>query len=84
MSKAVGSVPAAKYLEGRLVALRELGRAEDPGCEAAVVLLGTWRRSLDDVIRRELGPDWAAYRAGGVDELTELTASWGCETPAVT
>jgi hypothetical protein len=77
ISRSVGSVPAAKYLEGRLAALMALRRAMRGGesSQAALAaLLGDWRRGLEDVTARDAGPDWRAYRAGGVDELEELEA----------
>lgn len=75
ISRTAGSVPAAKHLEGRLAALMALRRSLRRGdrLEAALVeQLDAWRRALDDVAAREAGPDWRAYRAGGVDELEEL------------
>lgn len=77
ISRAAGSVPAAKYLEGRLVALLELRRglsAGDDGATTCTRLRATWEHGLRDVRSRAAGPDWLAYRAGGVDELTELAA----------
>lgn len=75
ISRSAGSVPAAKYLEGRMAALMALRRSIRRGdrLQASLAeLLGEWRRGLDDVTARDAGPDWRAYRAGGVDELEEL------------
>jgi hypothetical protein len=78
ISRTAGSVPAAKYLEGRLAALMELRRAVRGGRDLSASLAAlreTWQRALDDVTARDAGPDWRAYRAGGVDELDELAES---------
>ncbi|MCB0963524.1 MAG: hypothetical protein KDA98_09525 [Acidimicrobiales bacterium] len=75
ISKVAGSVPAAKHLEGRLGALRDLRRAlrkGEPGAEAVARLAARWEAELEAVLARDAGPDWRAYRAGGVDELSEL------------
>ncbi|MFP4310978.1 MAG: hypothetical protein ACLFS9_03220 [Nitriliruptoraceae bacterium] len=75
ISRSAGSVPAVKHLEGRLAALMELrraGREDGPHPGTLETLLATWRRGLEEVRAREAGPDWVAYRAGGVDELEEL------------
>lgn len=71
ISKAAGSVPAAKYLEGRLSALSELRRARPgPDVAACAARIGTgWHQRLDALTTRGVGPDWLAYLAGGVDEL---------------
>ncbi len=80
ISKSAGSVPGAKYLEGRLVAARELARQLDGGavCDSGRVLLARWRQALDDVTESRFGADWLAYRAGGVDELTDVLELCGC------
>ncbi|MBI1375877.1 MAG: hypothetical protein GC157_00105 [Frankiales bacterium] len=68
-------VPGIKYAEGRWAALRELHRARrrspDDG-SLADGILGTWRDQLAALRERGAGPDWIAYRTGGVDALTEL------------
>lgn len=77
VSRTAGAVPAAKHAEGRLAALMELRRSlrGGGGVEASLAeQLDAWRRWLDDVTVREAGPDWQAYRAGGVDELEHLAA----------
>ena len=76
VSRSGGSVPAAKHLEGRaaaLMALRHAMRGGDAVASALEFLLDDWRAHLADVIARGAGEDWRAYRAGGVDELDELT-----------
>ena len=76
ISKNAGSVPAAKYFEGRLVALKELGRSlgsadeGDPG--AITPIHESWVASLAAATDRGAGSDWLAYYAGGVDELEDL------------
>lgn len=80
ISRTAGSVPAAKYLEGRLAALMALRRSVRGGNDLAASLaaLGAeWRRGLENVMARDAGPDWRAYRAGGVDELADLEAEDG-------
>lgn len=77
ISRSAGSVPAAKYLEGRLAALMALRRAMRGGeasQTALAALLAAWRNGLAGVTARDAGPDWRAYRAGGVEELEELEA----------
>jgi hypothetical protein len=80
ISKSAGSVPGAKYLEGRLVAARELARQLDAGevCDSGRGLLAHWQQALDDVTVSRFGADWLAYRAGGVDELTVVLELCGC------
>lgn len=75
ISRTAGSVPAAKYLEGRLAALMALRRSLRGGesrTAALAALREEWHRGLEDVTARDAGADWQAYRAGGVDELEEL------------
>lgn len=77
LSKVAGSVPAAKYLEGRHAVLRDLRRRATAGGDvrsAAATLAEEWQVALGTVTDRHFGPDWLAYRAGGVDELRELLA----------
>ena len=78
VSRSAGSVPAAKHLEGRLAALREVRREVRAGgaLDAACERVGrSWREALAEATERGAGRDWVAYRAGGVDELEELV-SW--------
>ncbi|MCB1002087.1 MAG: hypothetical protein KDB40_22525 [Acidimicrobiales bacterium] len=72
ISRVAGSVPAAKHLEGRLAAVGELRRAVRRGGavdDATIDLLVEWRAQLERARAGGMGPDWIAYRAGGVDEL---------------
>jgi len=69
------SFPAVKYHEGRLAAFGEATRALDRGADQADVeaLRDTWAR-----LRRDAPPgEWAAYRAGGADALSELLPDGG-------
>lgn len=78
ISKVAGSVPAAKYLEGRLAVLLQLRRSPSAIQEALAAvdnLRDEWATELERVTREAFGPDWLAYRAGGVDELDELATS---------
>jgi hypothetical protein len=78
ISRSAGSVPAVKYLEGRMAALREIGRARRAGDDVTVSATtgrDRWTRQLDGARHREMGPDWIAYYAGGADELEELVAT---------
>lgn len=75
ISRSAGSVPGAKYLEGRMVAIREIRRAARTGRPLAAVLdesVDRWRSELARVDTQAMGSDWRAYRAGGVDELESL------------
>lgn len=75
ISRSAGSVPMAKYLEGRIAALREVRRGVRAGRPLAEVLpeIGDrWRVELGRAEERSMGADWRAYRAGGVDEVDEL------------
>lgn len=84
ISKVAGSVPAAKYLEGRLALLLQLRRRAATVDEAltAVEDLGAeWEGELQRVTESGFGPDWRAYRAGGVDELDDLAKRLRHETP---
>ncbi len=82
-SKRSGPVPAAKYHEGRWAALREVSRVNAPGnpdrVEVALRIRGRWAAQLADLHIRDAGPDWIAYRSGGVDALDHFIgrmASW--------
>jgi hypothetical protein len=76
ISKNAGSVPAAKYFEGRLVALKDLRRSLGPNDEGHADVVDaiheSWAASLATATNRGAGSDWLAYYAGGVDELEEL------------
>ena len=69
------SFPAAKYHEGRQAAAgqlaRMLARSADEQ-EALRAVAGEWRGLRTSSGAR--GPDWAAYAAGGLDALEEITA----------
>jgi hypothetical protein len=75
LSRSGEQVDGVKHLEGRMAALMELRRTLRRGGVIKVVvaeLLSSWRAALDDVRRRDQGPSWVAYRAGGVDELLSV------------
>ncbi len=75
ISRSAGSVPEAKYLEGRMAAIREIRRAARTGRPIDEILderVDHWRAELALVDTRSMGSDWRAYRAGGVDELESL------------
>ena len=74
ISKSGDRVDGVKYLEGRSAALREY-RRELTGTtgDAAHSEVGRrWRDQLQITLDRDMGPDWVAYRAGGVDALADL------------
>ena len=83
------SFPGIKYHEGAAAAVMDVARrATRMAIEQALVeALAAWRTALDGAHRR-LGPDWIAYRQGGVDELDafarELAAVRGSSEPGVT
>jgi hypothetical protein len=69
------SFPAVKYHEGRMTAFGEATRVLDRGGDRADIeaVRETWVR-----LRRDApAGDWAAYRAGGVDALSELLSEAG-------
>ncbi len=69
-------VPGIKYAEGRWAALREVHRLRSAASGAEVrATLAAWQEQLDAVVSRDAGADWIAYRAGGVDALTDLNGS---------
>lgn len=63
-----------KYLEGRSAALREVRRQlrDTAGAEAHREVEQRWRDHLQLTMDRNMGPDWVAYRSGGVDALSDL------------
>ena len=78
VSRSDGRVDGVKYLEGRTAALRELRREADRRGESVLAdVAAEWRAQLDRVRERDMGPDWLAYRAGGVDVLVELESAAG-------
>ena len=78
MSRSSGSVPAAKYHEGRCASLREVSRAStpDPSTRLAAARRErqVWGEALARDSARSTGSDWITYRAGGVDALDRLVA----------
>jgi hypothetical protein len=67
-------VAGVKYLEGRSAALREYRReltatSDDDVLDAVVA---RWRDRLRQALDHDMGPDWVAYRTGGVDALDDL------------
>jgi hypothetical protein len=77
-TKAGIAVPAMKYAEGRWAALREVRRASIANGSvqlATVAARSAWRAAIDKAGVDGAGPDWIAYRSGGIDALVELTAS---------
>ncbi len=75
ISRSAGSVPGAKYLEGQMAAVLEVRRGVGAGRPLGEVLderASAWAVELSRVAERSMGPDWLAYRAGGVDELESM------------
>ncbi|HSK34385.1 MAG TPA: hypothetical protein VK903_12935 [Propionicimonas sp.] len=74
-TKAGIAVPGLKYAEGRWAALRELQRSSafpaDPHATLDTVA-AAWAADLDRRQVRGAGPDWIAYRTGGLDALADL------------
>ena len=86
LSSAAGPVPAIKYHEGRWAALREVSRLNAPDdldrfdadcIDTAARTRELWSQQLANLRAREAGPDWIAYRSGGVDALDQLIAGVG-------
>lgn len=74
------ALPGVKYAEGRWVALREVVRAAsapDRLAETALAVRTAWVKELEALRARGAGPDWIAYRSGGVDALEQLAADAG-------
>ena len=82
-TKAGIPVPGIKYAEGQWAALREVAQlALTSGvgfAEAAAATSSAWVDSLKQLTASGAGPDWIAYRNGGVDSLAELSKS--ADTP---
>jgi hypothetical protein len=76
LSKSGGRVDGVKYLEGRTAVLRAFLRAlaTTPGEEVHAEMTASWTAHLERA-RGRMGPDWVAYRSGGVDALADLVAS---------
>lgn len=64
-----------KYAEGRWAALREVQRevvsGQDVGT-AAHAVSDSWASDLERQRGRRAGPDWVAYRSGGIDAVGGL------------
>jgi hypothetical protein len=78
ISRSAGPVPGVKYLEGQMAALMQLERAVRRGDDLVSTpteILDQWRARLDGARRRGMSPDWIAYYAGGVDELTSAAGT---------
>ena len=75
-TKAGTPVPGIKYHEGRWAALNEVARryrgdSRDPAT-AAHEISDAWSADLERLTQRDAGPDWIAYRHGGLDALADL------------
>ena len=75
-TKAATPVPGIKYHEGRWAALNEVARRcrrdpQDPAT-AALEISAVWSADLERLAQRDAGPDWLAYRRGGLDALADL------------
>jgi len=74
-------VPGIKYHEGRWAALTEVARrcrrtGEDPE-PVSVEVRADWTAQLGRLRLRDAGPDWIAYREGGIDALADLVPDPG-------
>ena len=71
------SHPAAKFQEGRVAALGELARRTDDdtdaGNVAAEALAVTIRWVQQTLPGARQDRDWAAYRTGGIEAMTEIS-----------
>ena len=74
IGKSGARLDGVKYLEGRSAALREFRRhlGDTSGPEAHHEVEQRWRDHLRLALDRNMGPDWVAYRTGGVDALSDL------------
>lgn len=72
LAKSGRSHPAAKYHEGRAVALGELLRTIRalPAAESQLAAFSTVRERWVRMTATAEGADWRAYAAGGADALT--------------
>ena len=78
-TKAGTPVPGIKYHEGRWAALNEVARRyrrdpKDPAT-AAHEISDAWSADLERLTQRDAGPDWIAYRQGGLDALADLLSA---------
>jgi len=73
--------PAGKFHEGRVAALSELSRDIADDCDAGRIIAGAavvrmrWAGRVRPGARRDR--DWDAYRAGGIQAMTEINARQG-------
>jgi len=71
-------LPGLKYREGRWAALHEVASHRRDRSGEVVTLASEvrseWSVDLERRIQQGAGPDWIAYRKGGVDALAELLA----------
>ena len=74
IGKSGARLDGVKYLEGRSAALREVRRqlGDTAGDQAQREVEQRWRAHLQLTMDRNMGPDWVAYRTGGVDALGDL------------
>ena len=72
MTRAGRSVPAAKYLEGRVAALMDLRRFSAQAATAWADVGSRWADDLERLVEQGAGADWIAYAHGGVDATTEV------------
>jgi hypothetical protein len=75
LSRAGVPAPEVKHAEGRWAALREVqrgARGTDDAGTAARALAISWSADLERLRRSDAGPDWIAYRTGGLAALREL------------
>jgi hypothetical protein len=74
IGKSGAHLDGVKYLEGRSAALREVRQkiGDTAGAEAHREVEQRWRDHLELAMERNMGPDWVAYRSGGVDALGDL------------
>lgn len=75
------SYPAAKFQEGEVAALGELSRRVTEGTDArqveveATAVRALWTDQVMPGARQDR--DWEAYRAGGIQAMTEITTLQG-------
>jgi hypothetical protein len=76
------SHPGVKYHEGAAAALMEVQRRSigEPIAAAVATVRDLWV-AAGETARDRLGPDWVAYRQGGVDELSALVEEMGSSVP---
>ena len=75
-TKAGTPVPGIKYHEGRWAALNEVARRcrrdSQDAATVALEITEAWSADLERLTQRDAGPDWIAYRHGGLDALADL------------